>query len=99
MPPPARSDRKATLLPSGENDGSMSSAGSLVNRTGSPPATWRTQMSRLPSPARSDANAMNRPSGDSTGSVVRPESSVNRVSTEERAGADGFSHHQASAAV
>jgi len=51
---PALSE-KATLLPSGENEGSDSSAGSFVSRTGAPPATCCTQMSRLPSPLRSEA--------------------------------------------
>jgi hypothetical protein len=45
---------KDDLTAVGENDGSTSSAASVVRRTGSPPANCCTQMSRLP-PARSHA--------------------------------------------
>lgn len=55
LPPPSFSERKATLLRSGENDGSRSSAASVVKRLDSPLATFWIQTSRLPAPARSEA--------------------------------------------
>ena len=53
IPPPSRSDRNAIWVPSGENVGSSSSAGSSVSRMGAPPSTCCTQMSRLVPSARS----------------------------------------------
>jgi hypothetical protein len=66
-------------LPSGENDGSRSSVGSLVSRMGAPPVICWTQISRLPD--RSDAYASSMPSGEIAGSTVNPLSNVMRVST------------------
>src|SRR5262245_18975560 len=97
MPPPSRSERKAILAPSGENTGSDLSAASRVSRTGAPPATCWTQISKLPSPPRSEAYASNLPSWEIVGSVVRPASAVSRVSTTPRGGASGFNHHESAA--
>src|SRR5262245_31059909 len=46
---------KGNLRAVGVDCWGWSSAGSVVSWRGSPPATWRTQMSRLPLPARSEA--------------------------------------------
>jgi len=71
------SDRKITLLPSGESSGWRSFAGLDVRRRGSPAEVCWIQISRLPSPARSHAYTRNLPSWELTGSVVSPESRVN----------------------
>src|SRR5256885_2059455 len=79
IPGVSPSDRKITLLPSGEISGWRSFAGSDVRRRGSPPEMCCTQISRFPSPARSDAYTTNLPSWEITGSDVSPESRVSWI--------------------
>jgi hypothetical protein len=67
MPPPERSLRKATRVPSAEIAGSLSSASSVVKRIGSRPPICCVQMSRLPASLRSLAKASRLPSRESAG--------------------------------
>ena len=53
--PPVSAFAKTIDVPSGENDGSISSPESEVTRTALPPASGCTQRSKLPAPARSEA--------------------------------------------
>ena len=75
-PPRSFSDRNAIIASSGENAGSLSSAGSCVMRRGSRPPTCCTQISRLSPFARSEANASSFPSREMAGEAVSPPSAV-----------------------
>ena len=59
---PARLETKASRLPSGDQVGELSMAGSLVSRRGADPSALATQTSLLPS--REAVKAMWRPSGE-----------------------------------
>ena len=99
MPPPSRSERNAIRLPSGENVGSDSSAGSLVSRHSFASRELLPPDVQIACPARSEAYATSLPSGENAGSVVRPESEVNRVNVGAGVGGAGRVSHHVRAAV
>src|SRR3954464_14775229 len=88
--PPVSTFANTIDLPSGENDGSISSPESDVIRAALPPPSGCTQISKLFAPALSEAYATRAPSGESAGSMFKPDEVVTltRRARENGSGSD-----------